>query len=491
MTDATFPAAAERPALSALVRPGALLATAVAAYGAAFGALAILRHHAFNTGRFDLGNMVQAVWATAHGHILQVTDLHGDQVSRLGSHFDPILVLFAPLWWVWPSPDMLLAAQAVLVGLGALPVYWLGRKHVGDRRVALAFALVYLLYPPTQWLTLNEFHPVALACPLLLFAFWYLDEDRLLPFGLFALLAVLTKEEIPLVLAAFGVWYAVGRRRWSAGAAIAVVALAVFSVALFVVIPHFNGGSSSVFYERYTAVGGSPTGIAHTALHDPLRLLEKTLSGRGLRYVAELLLPLAGLSLLSPLVALAAFPELAINLLSVTAAQTSIEFHYTAGLIAPLTIAAVLGAARLLRWRRHWAAPLGTAVVLVALAANFQLGAIPLWRFLPAGKSFGVRETSVSAHDRIAARAVGLIPESDAVSATNSLGAHLSARRRVYSFPTVRDASWIVVDEKRPSWADRLIALPPAARLVSLRRDPAWRLVFENDGILVFERLRR
>ena len=48
--------------------------------------------------------MVQAVWSTAHGHPLRMTDLHGEQISRLAAHVDPILVLFAPLWWLWPSP---------------------------------------------------------------------------------------------------------------------------------------------------------------------------------------------------------------------------------------------------------------------------------------------------------------------------------------------------------------------------------------------------
>ena len=49
-------------------------------------------------GRFDLGNMVQAVWSTAHGHPLRMTDLQGDQISRLAAHVDPVLVLFAPLY---------------------------------------------------------------------------------------------------------------------------------------------------------------------------------------------------------------------------------------------------------------------------------------------------------------------------------------------------------------------------------------------------------
>ena len=42
---------------------------------------------------------------------------------------------------------MLLVAQAVAVALGALPVFWLARKHLGSERAALGFALAYLLYP--------------------------------------------------------------------------------------------------------------------------------------------------------------------------------------------------------------------------------------------------------------------------------------------------------------------------------------------------------
>src|SRR5262252_5338100 len=121
-------------------RPRLTLWAAIAAFAAGFGLLSVYRQRAFNTGRFDLGNMVQAVWATAHGHPLRVTDLHGQQISRLAAHTDAILVLFAPLWWLWPSAHMLLAAQAVVIALGALPVYWLAFRHLGSRPAALGFA---------------------------------------------------------------------------------------------------------------------------------------------------------------------------------------------------------------------------------------------------------------------------------------------------------------------------------------------------------------
>jgi uncharacterized membrane protein len=410
--------------------------------------------------------------------------LHGDQISRLGAHVDPVLVLFAPLWWIWPSPHMLLVVQAVAVGLGALPLYQLARKHLRSARAGLGFALAYLLYPATGWLTLNEFHPVALATPLLLFAFWYLDEDRLLPFALFALAAAACKEEIALVVAGFGIWYALARQRRLAGAAIAGIAAAWSAIAIGIVIPHYNAGAESDFYGRYSEVGGSAGGILKTALTDPLRIAEAAFSARDLHYLLELVAPLAALSLLAPLVLVAALPELAINLLSATTTQTSIHFHYTAGLIPPLMISAIFGAKRLSRWTL----PVVTIVALATLIGNYRLGPIPGWRHVPGGEQFQATSARVTDHDRVAERALELIPKGAVVSATNTLGGHLSARRRVLSFPYLEDATWIAADETQPGYADRYAPLPTAVQLAALRRNPDWRLVFQDDGILIFRR---
>jgi uncharacterized membrane protein len=428
--------------------------------------------------------MVQAVWSTAHGHPLRITDLKGDQISRLGAHVDPILALFAPLWWLCPSADLLLVAQAVAIALGALPVFWLARKHLRSDWAALGFAVAYLLLPAVQWLTLNEFHPVALATPLLLYAFWFLDEDRLLPFAACAVLACACKEEIPLVVAGFGIWYALSRRRYAAGAAIAAAGALWAGLAVGLVIPHFNNGASSSFYSRYSEVGGSPRGVLKTAVTHPWTLVAKAFGHRGLHYLIELALPLAGLWALAPLALVAALPDLAINLLSATPTQTSIHFHYVAGIVPALVAASVLGAKRLRR-----PALAAVLVVAAALVGNYRLGAIPLWSELPGGQSFQANAGDVSRHDDVALRAVDVIPDDAVVSASNSMGAHLSARRRVLSFPYVQDATWIAADETVPSWADRLAAIPAATELARLRRDPAWRLVFEQDGVLVFHRV--
>jgi uncharacterized membrane protein len=212
------------------------------------------------------------------------------------------------------------------------------------------------------------------------------------------------------------------------------------------------------------------------------------LDSGGLHYLADLGLPLLLLFAAAPLVLLAALPELGLNLLSSAPTQDSIHHHYTAGLIPPLVAASVLGAAKLARGDQRRTTLLASVAVGAALVANFRLGAIPLWHSLPGGSSYQAHASNVSTHDRITERALRLIPGDAVVSATNSLGSHLSDRRRFLSFPVIRDAEWVAADETQPGYADRWDPGAAAADLARLRRSPDWRLVFSEDGVLVFRR---
>ena len=117
-------------------RPELIVWAMMAAFSAVFAYLAVARQRAFWTGRFDLGNMVQAVWSTAHGRPLETTNATGDQFVRLGAHVDPVLVLFTPLAWTGSLPEALLVAQVLIVASGALPAYWLGRRRLPGTRLA-------------------------------------------------------------------------------------------------------------------------------------------------------------------------------------------------------------------------------------------------------------------------------------------------------------------------------------------------------------------
>jgi len=283
---------------------------------------------------------------------------------------------------------------------------------------------------------------------LLLFAWWFLDERRLLPFALCAIAALATKEHVGLTIAAMGVWYAIRYRAPRTGAAIAVAAGSVALLAALVVVPHFASAGTSAFESRYD----SPS-----------------LDGRDLSYLAALFLPLGLLPLAAPLALLPALPELGLNLLSSTITQTSVKTHYAATAIPALLAATVYGVSRV-------GDRAGYLVALAALVGAVALGPI------------GRIDIDAGPHDAAARRALAVVPDGVPVSATNALGAHLSDRRRIFSFPVLREAEWVAVDSTRLTFLDSLRPGRARPSLAALRRDPNWRLVFAEGGVLVFRR---
>jgi hypothetical protein len=127
---------------------------------------------------------------------------------------------------------------------------------------------------------------------------------------------------------------------------------------------------------------------------------------------------------------------------------------------------------------------------VLAAAAAFTLVVGP-WPTSPAA---GFTGSVPRAHQDALRNAVALVPGDAAVSSTNALGGQLSARRLYYSVPVVGRAEWIVLDTWNP-WLPDLGSRPEGHYPVLLRTfrarieaSPAWRRVFEEDGVLVYRR---
>jgi uncharacterized membrane protein len=369
---------------------------------------------------------------------------------------------------------LLLVVQVLAVASGALPVFWLACKHLDSSRAAAHFAFAYLLYPATQFnaFTIGDgFHSVSLALPLVLYAVWFLDEDRLVAFSVVALLAATTKEEIPLAVGCLGIWYAFRRGHRLFGLSVFAAGLTVTLFDLLWVIPHFSATGIDPFVGRYRAVGGTPGGMAHKLVTDPMAFVHAVATGHKAFYVVVLFVPFLGLWLFEPLLFLGAVPELVIDLLSSKGHQTSIGYQYTAG-IAPFVVAAsIFGAARF----RRQAVPL-SLWVLVATALVAVLS--PINQIGHDVRSLGSPLVSGKAH------ALSLIPDGVAVSASNELGGYLSERRYIYTFPSIGRSRWIVVDIH-----DRTSHIPGFKRDVrSYETDKAWRVVFFSHGVAVLRK---
>ena len=74
-------------------------------------------------------------------------------------------------------------------------------------------------------------------------------------------------------------------------------------------------------------------------------------------------------------------------------------------------------------------------------------------------------------------------------------GAHLSARKYVYSVPVLERATWVVVDRADPWVVSRdspiLTKHPEVVRafVAELGEDTSWRTVFDRAGVVFFARV--
>ena len=442
----------------------------------------------FRLARYDLGNMVQAVWSTAHGHPLEMTLGSGDQAARLASHVDPILALLAPLWLVFPSPLTVAAAQLTAVALGALPVFWLARRHLESERAAGLLALTYLAYPWLAWTALDAMHPVTLAIPLLLYAIWFLDTERIGAFVVCAVLIAATGELMGVVVAGLGLWFWLARGHRTAGLLTAAGGVAWTVLCLKVIVPHFNGGESPFYDHYYTSVGGSPEGVLQKAVSDPGAIVAAIASASELQYVVWLGAPLIGLFLLSPAVVALALPQLLANALSDNPPTTDPRHQYIAGVVPFLIAGLVLGLARLSREQRVISASLALAmsVVLTVLAGA--------WPGAPAVGSLWYAKEVPAARVAALESALELVPDDAPVTATNKAGLRLSARRYFFNVPYHDRARWIVLDTNDPLIAGKgsPVLSPRPDWLRQYRRlveaDASWTKVFDEEGVLVFRR---
>ena len=489
-------------------------------YAVLLAGLSVYKHEIYASSRFDLGNMDQAVWNSSQGRILEATDEQGELTSRLKNHADLLLLAFVPLYWIYPSPIWLLVVQAAVVGAGAVPLFLLAKRFLGENGgwPAALVSIAYLFNPGLQSANLFDFHAQTMAGTLLLFAFYYLIKKRLWPFAVFAVLASLAKEEISLIVAMMGLYaiFPLRRPRW--GIPVFTVGSAYFLFVMLVLIPAFNPGDASELVEgRYDAFGGSMTGVVRTALSDPGFTLSYIFTGEKLLYLVKLLGIPAFLALFAPFLLAIPLPELAINLLSDRPQMTSIDYHYSAPILPFIYLAAAAGISnltgitlslktRLMEARSRFSgrisrlasllpgrralrkAPLVLAVtvLLLGVEVDYRTGPLPL--FHSPGNYSSVIDPPSREHLRALDGAVSLIPDDAPVSTTNPLGPHLAHRRYLYLFPTVQDAEYVVIDETEPSYDTYTNPVLNLSSTLKLERSPDYRKIYSRDGVTVFER---
>jgi uncharacterized membrane protein len=256
----------------------------------------------------DLAHTWQTVWNVANGNGFQHSHIPiHHNASRLATHADYILILLAPLAWVWPHYEVMMITQAVIVALGAWYIFLLGKHWIRDEAMAAMLAVMYLASGMVEFPVWWQFHGVTLAMTFVLAMVEALiNHRRRWVAVLWLILALITKEQVGFIVGPL--WWLMARKAglkreawWGA-----LMAIAYSLIHYVLILPAFAPEEQRyIFWKFYFyTLGGTPQTVLPQLLQ-PAVLWHRLVEWVTLDSIIVLLAPVLLLPLLEPLSILA------------------------------------------------------------------------------------------------------------------------------------------------------------------------------------------
>jgi len=434
-----------------------LLLSGILLFTLLYFSLNTLRYLSLNFHTPDLALFDQLIWLLSRG-LPPYSTLLEPPVHFLGNHFNLILYLFVPFYWLKiPLPGIFFFGWTFLLFLGALPIFWLGEKYLEDKLTAFLLALAFLFFPLLGNMSIFPFYPEVLSLPLFLFLLYFLERGNSWAYFLFLFLVLSVKENIPLPIIFLGTYLLCFSRKRKIG--LVTLLSGVFwllGVVKTMSLLEANLGER-FFIPEFGWLGETPLEMAKNALLNPL------LVGRQIFRTTNIffLLLLGGgggiFSLLSPLSLLPALPSLFMVLLGENFSKVVVVSHYSAPLIPFLFWGMVKGVGKIRKkeGRRKISLSLTSCVLTGSIVSHIFFSSSPLsfsfWKrdYVPLYHRSNYR---ISTHGVSLKNFLAHIPSQASVAATLELTPWLSRREKILPLSRYQEAEYILLDTSLPSF---------------------------------------
>ncbi|MGL5079973.1 MAG: DUF2079 domain-containing protein [Microcoleaceae cyanobacterium] len=322
--------------------------------------LSLNRYFSFYAS-YDQGIFNQVFWNGTQGRFFQsslssalsTNVVHNGEFPdvayhRLGQHFTPALLLWLPLYALFPSPVTLSVLQVVLVTAAGWVLYLLAREYL---QPALAAWITVSFYGANAVIgpTLSNFHDVC-QIPLLVFGVLLaMEQRRWWLFWILSLLTLAVREDSGVILFGVGVYLILSQRYPVRGLVLCCLSFGYMVVLTNLIMPLFSEDISSRFMmERFgqyaEGAEASTLEIIWGIVSQPQRLLVELLTPvwGTVKYLIGQWLPLAFVPAIAPASwAIAGFPLLKL-LIAKGESVLAITIRYAMTVVPGLFYGAIL-----------------------------------------------------------------------------------------------------------------------------------------------------
>lgn len=412
----------------------------------------LYRHRTYNSHAFDLGIYTQAIYLYSQGLTPLSTLKH---MNILGDHFGPILFLLSPIYRLFPYPETLLIIQAFFVSTSGIFIYLIALDKLKDKLQSFIITCAYLSAPGILSAINFDFHLATISVlPLSLMLYcWYSRKWKLYWFSL--LFSILFKEDVPIFIVGLG-FFSLIKKQTRLGILTLIFGFLSYYLIKYQIMSHISSGAENAYINTLvlpSLLFNSPTKI-HTLV---------TLYGQ------FLFLPF-----LSTLSWVSVFPYLLIRFSSNLAPYWGTSFHYNANL-APFLVTSAIFSLKKIHFPKYL---INTLLILAVIISNFYLNHVILDTFhLDPGdiEKFNYLNNTLK-----------VIPIDKTISAQSPIVPHLANREKIYMYPEINDADYIILDYSLISYPINPQTLKDNISL--LKKSKIWKIFDQNQTLIVFKR---
>ncbi|GEM_PF-764864 len=303
------------------------LGLCIISFGVIFSLL-IYKYRIFGYWDWDLALFSQGMHVISHGK--SYMSMFG--CNLLGNHANFIAYLLIPFFKIFPSPIFLLFLKSAVYGASAFILYTLARNILNSPRGAVIFLLLYIFYPPNLYAQFLEFDFENFAPLFFLLLFYFFRANNWVGFYLTAIGTILIKENMPLVVAMFGIYGLFTKRpKWLWGIVPLVVGFGVTYALVRFIIPFLGSGNINtpyIYSINYQYLGNGTGEIFKNILSYPIDFLRLVTDESRCQWLITIFSEFIILPFFSPQILMLGAPLLAQHFFSNVEHEHQIFYHY-------------------------------------------------------------------------------------------------------------------------------------------------------------------
>lgn len=150
-----------------------IVSLGISIYIFAASLVSLNRYWQVNSFWYDFGILDTTIWKLSHFQLPYIEQLAPPKgLIVWGDHFNPSIIIYAPIYWLTDRPEAILIAQTIAVGISGFIGYILVKKITQNIFISGALTISYLGFVGVQNALFTDIHNIVFSLPFLMLTFY-------------------------------------------------------------------------------------------------------------------------------------------------------------------------------------------------------------------------------------------------------------------------------------------------------------------------------